>query len=359
MSMKNFIFFKIVALAVLLFSSSLLRAQVPLAGWSFPVPFPINQNILNDCVEANSVIYIDGNFGSSDWLNTAPEFIGIQFGPGISPLYPFPCAIEPTSGLALFNMPSKYTMGQSIVFKISTLGVQNLVFSMDMMSAAPKMPESLVLLTTMELSWSVDGVNYNSLGEPTIVIDDAQNKTVDLRSVTALNNAQNVFIKATFNNFDYIVLDNISFLASPVVSLSTTWSGTAWSNGVPNATKDAIISGNYYGVGFTAKSLTVNANKTFKPSGKVKVLENFTNAGTTIMQGSGELNLQGSNTNTGIERLITTRTKAVWSYISSPIMPFKVSNTFATDYLYHYKETAMSPATPYVNFATGESTVSG
>jgi len=128
---------------------------------------------------------------------------------------------------------------------------------------------------------------------------------------------------------------------------------------LPDATKDAIINGNYTGVGFISKSLTVNSGKTFKPSGKVKVIENFANAGTTIMQGSGELNLQGTNTNTGTERLITTRAKAAWSYISSPIMPFNVSNTFATDYIYHYREPIASPGSPYVNFVTGESTVSG
>lgn len=46
---------------------------------------------------------------------------------------------------------------------------------------------------------------------------------------------------------------------------STTWNGTAWSNGVPNGTIDAIINGNYNtGVSpgngtFTAKKLTVNS----------------------------------------------------------------------------------------------------
>ena len=140
---------------------------------------------------------------------------------------------------------------------------------------------------------------------------------------------------------------------------ATIWNGLGWSNGTPTATKDAIINGNYTGAGFTAKSLTVNAGKIFNPSGKVKVINNFANAGTTIVQGNGELNLQGTNTNTGTERLITTRVKANWSYISSPIMPFAVQNTFSTDYLYRYNEASPDPATTYVNLATGQNTVSG
>jgi len=149
-----------------------------------------------------------------------------------------------------------------------------------------------------------------------------------------------------------------NFTATATVS-GTIWNGSAWSNLAPDATKDAIINGTYTGDGFIAKSLTVNAGKIFNPSGKVKVINNFANAGTTIVQGNGELNLQGTNTNTGTERLITTRVKAAWSYISSPIMPFAVQNTFSTDYLYRYNEASPDPATTYVNFATGQNTVSG
>lgn len=38
----------------------------------------------------------------------------------------------------------------------------------------------------------------------------------------------------------------------------TTWNGTAWSNGTPDATKTAIFTGNYTGLGFDACSVQVN-----------------------------------------------------------------------------------------------------
>lgn len=77
-----------------------------------------------------------------------------------------------------------------------------------------------------------------------------------------------------------VILDDISWtcFANP----STTWDGTAWSNGDPDATKDAIIAGDYYqpsASGINALSLTVNANTTF-------ILDSYINTGEVINNGN-------------------------------------------------------------------------
>lgn len=44
--------------------------------------------------------------------------------------------------------------------------------------------------------------------------------------------------------------------------VSTSWDGTAWSNGIPDVTKEAIIYADYTGDSFTSKSITVNEGVT-------------------------------------------------------------------------------------------------
>ncbi len=57
-----------------------------------------------------------------------------------------------------------------------------------------------------------------------------------------------------------------SFTIGVTMPTSSTWNGTAWSNGAPTSSLDAIIAGNYStttnGV-FSAKTLTVNSGKSF------------------------------------------------------------------------------------------------
>ena len=77
-----------------------------------------------------------------------------------------------------------------------------------------------------------------------------------------------------------VILDDISWTC--FANSSTTWDGTAWSNGDPDATKDAIIAGDYYqpsASGINALSLTVNANTTF-------ILDSYINTGEVINNGN-------------------------------------------------------------------------
>ncbi len=66
---------------------------------------------------------------------------------------------------------------------------------------------------------------------------------------------------ALANNSNYN-LSNVTTYAAPactyLVIVSTTWNGTTWSNGTPNASTNAIIAGNVAPGNFTCKDLTIN-----------------------------------------------------------------------------------------------------
>ena len=104
--------------------------------------------------------------------------------------------------------------------------------------------------------WKSDSNSINLIsgltieGNYTIEVFSEASITCSGGTAYASNNSSNY--KATFNYFN-----------------STTWNGTAWSNGTPTSSLDAIIAGDFSttatGVtsGFTAKTLTVNSGKTF------------------------------------------------------------------------------------------------
>lgn len=90
------------------------------------------------------------------------------------------------------------------------------------------------------------------------------------------------------------------------VVTSTIWNGTAWSNGTPTSSLDAIIAGDYSttanGV-FTAKTLTVNASKSFtiNSGNTITVAGAITDNGNLVVQNNANLIQTNSTpvTNTG------------------------------------------------------------
>jgi len=142
-------------------------------------------------------------------------------------------------------------------------------------------------------------------------------------------------------------------IAAPTTT--TIWNGSTlnWSNGIPDATKDAVISENYADLGFTANSLTVNAGKTFQPTGEVVVLNAFNNNGTTILQNCN-LNLQGTNNNNGTERFVTTKPVGNWSFVGLPNGAQLSQAVFMGDYLYHYNEETTSIEGAWTNVVFNE-----
>jgi hypothetical protein len=122
---------------------------------------------------------------------------------------------------------------------------------------------------------------------------------------------------------------------------STTWDGTAWSNGTPTSSLDAIIAGDFNtaanGV-FTARTLTVNANKSFTINSDttITVAGAITDNGNLIVQSNGNLvQTDVSATNSG--SIIVNRNSAniqLYDYTlwSSPVAGQKLK-TFSPDTL--------------------------
>jgi hypothetical protein len=92
---------------------------------------------------------------------------------------------------------------------------------------------------------------------------------------------------------DYGTIISRSIVQSPA---TTTWNGSTWSNGVPTATVDAVIAGNYTGAGFSAKNLTVNSGVTINNSSDITVNGTFAHAGS--FTGSGFVELAGTSAQT-------------------------------------------------------------
>ncbi|HEU4495647.1 MAG TPA: alkaline phosphatase PhoX, partial [Flavobacterium sp.] len=109
-----------------------------------------------------------------------------------------------------------------------------------------------------------------------------------------------------FNASAALVFANQAFLGPQEALTSTTWNGTSWSNGVPNAGLDAIIAGNYSTSAngpLTAKTLAVNLGIFTVSSGtSVTVhdaIANNAGEGSFIVQSGGSLIQISNASNTG------------------------------------------------------------
>jgi hypothetical protein len=121
---------------------------------------------------------------------------------------------------------------------------------------------------------------------------------------------------------------------------SSTWDGTSWDNGTPNATTEAIINGNYNtgtNTSFNACSLTVNAGQTLVVSNGtfVNIEHDATINGTLSVQTQGNF-VQNDNdgvfVNNGSSSVTkTTPIKTDWfyyTYWSSPVTNETIGNLF-------------------------------
>lgn len=164
------------------------------------------------------------------------------------------------------------------------------------------------------------------------------------------------------------------------VSDSTTWTGTttsgSWSNGIPSATKNAIILGAFdtsvsTGGGFTAKKLTVNGSGTLLiKSGTAITVKNqvINNAGANgiVVEDTGSLVQVNDVTpanNAGVIKYSRKTTKISnmdYTYWSSPVQGFTLGgvspNTFKfysynstlQDWQQESSTTAMTPGVGYI-----------
>jgi hypothetical protein len=136
-------------------------------------------------------------------------------------------------------------------------------------------------------------------------------------NLTVSSNAQFVNGLQAGSTYNYVVRAvagtnisaNSNIISVQTLVTSTTWNGTAWSNGTPSATLDAIVAGNYSTAAvapqgaFTAKSLTVNSGTFTIASGTAITVENavVNNAGQNnfVIKSGGNLLQTTSAGNTG------------------------------------------------------------
>jgi hypothetical protein len=131
------------------------------------------------------------------------------------------------------------------------------------------------------------------------------------------------------------------YVATVAVKVSigtTTWNGSAWSNGTPSLSKAAIIDGTYVTAtngNFSCCSLTVNATRslTISSGGHVEVQNDIANSGTLTVLNSGSLvqiNDFAVNTGNISYQRSTTGVPLDYVYWSSPV---EVINT-PSGYIY-------------------------
>lgn len=128
---------------------------------------------------------------------------------------------------------------------------------------------------------------------------------------------------------------------------ATTWNGTVWSNGVPDATKFATINGNYDTAShgsFECCSLLVNATFTLniQANNYVEVTNDITNNGTLNVMNNGSLvqiNDLGVNTGNISYRRTTTGVPLDYVYWSSPVNGVNTP----TGYIYTWNPDVLNP----------------
>jgi len=90
----------------------------------------------------------------------------------------------------------------------------------------------------------------------------------------------------------YLLL--LLLFSSISIAQTTTWDGSSWSNGVPNNSTDAIITGNYdtsINGDFTAKNLSVSISgaMTITSANSITVQTNIDNLGNFTIEDKGSL----------------------------------------------------------------------
>ncbi|MCL2074690.1 MAG: chitobiase/beta-hexosaminidase C-terminal domain-containing protein, partial [Marinilabiliaceae bacterium] len=179
-----------------------------IAAWTFPTTtgnapkvHPAECGVL----DINADIFADGTNGSDDWTDATSlvYFGGNAIPEGL-------CGVTTATGaLSVVNIGSAYN-GKSIVFKLSTLGYDDLQLTYDTRGTDTG-------FQTHEWYYSTDGTNFTLISTiPGRNVTTFSTQSVDFSTITALNNQSAVYIKlmvdgasGTGNNR----LDNINFTA--------------------------------------------------------------------------------------------------------------------------------------------------
>ena len=129
---------------------------------------------------------------------------------------------------------------------------------------------------------------------------------------------------------------------------TTTWNGSSWSNGVPSATKDAIIAGDYNlprSVG--AGKITINSGVTYSIAEgySLTIAGQFINNGTIVVNNGGVLIQRNGSTYSGsgnsIVKKIAKLKQKDYNYWSAPVSGQNLYNFSVgtpTNFIFRYNE---------------------
>jgi hypothetical protein len=183
-----------VSFALLVGFSYSAKGQTVIASWSFddlvtsadgsPTASVINAD--NGVLSANATVYLDGTNGSSSWVSgtTSPELTAFT---GTTLADPRP---SPAAGMAL-ALANSDANGKSVVFKFSTTGYSGIVALFATRGTGTG-------FDTHTWEWSTDNSTYNAL----IIFPANKTSTwtvevLDLRSISEIDNASEVYLKLT------------------------------------------------------------------------------------------------------------------------------------------------------------------
>lgn len=197
--------------------------------------------------------------------------------------------------------------------------------------------------------------NYSGSGNPnsaTWTVINSTNATNSWAKKTILGQiptSSNVYIAFRYvgSSFNFFVpftdrewyIDDVEILGLPC-SYTTTWNGSSWNNGVPNANTSAIINGNYntntHG-NFEACSLTVNSGRTvnIRPNTHVIVNNDLTVNGTIQVRNRGSLLMRDDDAQISVsgtfrvhKRTTTLNDSDDYTFWSSPVENINISSVF-------------------------------
>ncbi|MDY7394934.1 hypothetical protein UMM65_06755 [Aureibaculum sp. 2210JD6-5] len=236
-------------------------------------------------------------------------------------------------------------------------------------------PGSAPLNPTQQVLYST---NYSGSGNPnaaTWTVINSANATNSWTKTTIsgqIPTNSNVYIAFRYvgDSFNFFIpftdrewyIDNIEILSLPC-SYTTTWNGSSWSNGVPNANTSAIINGNYNtntNGSFESCNLTVNSGRTvnIRPNTHITVNNNLTVNGTVQVRNRGSLLMTDDDAQISVngtfrvhKTTTTLNDNNDYTYWSSPVENINISSVFASpNYnqgrLYYWDQSAVN-AIPY------------
>lgn len=210
--------------------------------------------------------------------------------------------------LGTYSVRIRDAASSKLVATISSGGVNTFSFNIRRWDGTPD-PD-------YTLRYSTDGGdNYTNVDT---INNAALDGSSDWKTFNGTINSplNNILIEIVRNNGERIMVDN--FVYTPRAFESTTWNGSAWSNGTPDATKNATISGNLtVAAGFSANNLTIDnavtvtldagqdltVNGSFENNGSLDLADNTltltgtysgsgsirSNGGSLVVNGSGAL----------------------------------------------------------------------